>query len=169
MDSEGVKTPHNIIGGENEMDNIYENADFLQKEDSHVSEDYDIADMDTEKLEVSINNEGAKYTNPRTSVRNEMDDEDDYEKPQTIFSDRKHSDVNDDDYITVEADVENISVCSNCPENTHETAHMEMELDSEDDYENVKATGHQRGDSDESDEDYVNVDRGDGWGNVVPL
>ncbi|KAL6476466.1 hypothetical protein MHYP_G00149650 [Metynnis hypsauchen] len=94
------------------MDNIYENANSLQREDSHISDaDYGSVDMDAEKLEVIINYEG---TNPRTFVRNEMDDEDDYEKPQTIFSEREHSDVNDDDYITVEADVEKISVCSNC-------------------------------------------------------
>ncbi|XP_017580445.2 scavenger receptor cysteine-rich type 1 protein M130 [Pygocentrus nattereri] len=168
MDSEGFETTHSIIGVRNEMDDDYENAEdvFLQREDSHVSdEDYVNVDMHTEKLELGNNNEGAKYTNPRISMRNEIDDEDDYEKPQTIISEKEDSDVNDDDYINVDAGVEKMSVCSDCPEKTHKTTHVEMETDSENDYENAEATVHQRensDDSDESDEDYVNVDRGDG-------
>ncbi|KAL7860899.1 hypothetical protein AOLI_G00172480 [Acnodon oligacanthus] len=148
------------------MDDDYENAEdvFLQREDSHVSdEDYVNVNMHVEKLELGNNNEGARYTNPRISMRNEMNDEDDYEIPQTIISEKEDSDVIDDDYISVDAGVEKMSVCSDCPENTHKTAHGEMETDSENDYENAEATVHQREDSDESDgldesdEDYINI------------
>ncbi|XP_072549833.1 uncharacterized protein [Salminus brasiliensis] len=138
----------------NEMedeDDDYENAGTVPPEE----EGSDVSDENYINIEADVEETAAeeKNTNRITGLWNNMEDEDDnYESGETVLPEKEDLVDSDDDYINVDADVGEPALEHQFAdaEHPHETSHVEMEMDDEDNYENSEG-------SEFSDEDYINV------------
>ncbi|KAL6476468.1 hypothetical protein MHYP_G00149670 [Metynnis hypsauchen] len=113
----------------------------------------------TELLVVTV--KGTKNTYVVTKGKTEMDDDEDYENAETVFYQREDSFDSGEDYVNVNADVENTAVGSDCAgaKTKCGITNTGDETD-DDDYENTEVTVQkkdQRQDSHFSDEDYIDI------------